>query len=108
MILCVIVGYRTLAPRTLRGLHGDWWRFPDMDGRSLRMVLLGIFLTTFCAVALSNYAIFQLPLAVFSVLGSMTPIMSIPVVWLLKNERCSWRAILGSTLAVVGVIPLYL
>jgi hypothetical protein len=85
-----------------------WWILPPMLERSWTLVVVGVFVTTFLCPTLQNYAIFELPIATYSTLVSLTPIWSLPVVFVLKGERVSARAILGSVAAVIGIVPLYI
>lgn len=63
---------------------------------------VGALLVTFLATALSNYALFGLPLGIWSALSSMGPVWSIPVLYAVRKERTSARGVLGAALAVSG------
>ena len=101
LLLGLVFGHR------LAGDHASWSSFPRLPPKSLRFVFLGILTTTFLTGMLNSFAIFQLPLATYSLLISLTPIWAIPVVYVLKEEHSSLLAIVGSVFAVLGVVPLY-
>ena len=62
----------------------------------------GALLVTFLSSALANYALFGLPLGIWSALSSLGPVWSIPVLYAVRRERTSKRAVLGAALAVTG------
>jgi len=69
-------------------------------------IVLGIFLVTYIAPALSQYALFKINLAILITLSSLSPIFSLPIVRILKGEKVSRLAIFGSLLGSLGIIPL--
>ena len=66
-------------------------------------VVCGILFLTFLCPAISNFALLRLALGLSLTLGSLGPIYALPLVWLMKGERVTVRAVLGSALAVAGV-----
>ncbi len=55
-----------------------------------------------------HFALFKVPsLAVFSTLMCVGPIYALPLGYVIKGEKVSARAVGGSVLAVVGVIPMF-
>ena len=100
--------------RRARGWHGvkpggsNAFRLPDLTRSQWGQVLMGIMFTTFLAPGLGNFALFKVPsLAVFSTLMCIGPIYALPLGYLIKGEEVSARAVGGSVLAVVGVIPMF-
>jgi len=100
--------------RRARGWHGvkpggsNAFRLPDLTRSQWGQVLVGIMFTTFLAPGLGNFALFKVPsLAVFSTLMCVGPIYALPLGYLIKGEEVSARAVGGSVLAVVGVIPMF-
>ena len=86
---------------------GRWARLPALGAEGYAWIVGATALATFACTALQNYAIFQINLATFSTLLSLTPIFALPCVWLLKGERVTARAVIGSIVAVAGIVPLY-
>lgn len=91
----------------------DWCVFPkDLGPSSPTMrqgwllLMLGITFVTFAAPALSQYAIFEIQVAVFMTITSTGPVWALPIGFLVKRERPSLRAVVGSSMVVAGVIPL--
>ena len=81
-----------------------WYLLPDLNkSRWIRMIF-GIAFVTFACPALSNYALFEIPLGLALTLFSLTPLFAIPLVWLMKNEQPTRKGILGALVAVIGVI----
>ena len=65
-------------------------------------------MTTFLAPGASNFALFRVSsLAVFSTLTCVGPIYALPLGYLIKGERVTARAVVGSVLACVGVVPMF-
>jgi len=81
-----------------------WYEMPTQSSRSWGRVTAGVFFVTFLSPAMSNRALFAVPLSLCLTLGSLSPIFCIPLVWLMKRERVSGRSIMGSVLAVLGVV----
>mmetsp|Transcript_54414 Transcript_54414/g.174468 ORF Transcript_54414/g.174468 Transcript_54414/m.174468 type:complete len:244 (-) Transcript_54414:34-765(-) len=82
------------------GAH--WCEMPTQSRRSWTRATAGAVFVTFLCPALGNHALFAIPLSLCLTLGSMSPVFSIPLVWLLKGERVSARAVAGSVVAVLG------
>lgn len=81
---------------------------PRLSTRGWMQVLGGIFMTTFLAPGVGNFALFRVPsLAVFSTLMCLGPIYALPLGYYIKGERVTVRAVVGSVLACVGVIPMF-
>jgi drug/metabolite transporter (DMT)-like permease len=84
-----------------------WYSLPrNMKRKSWLQVCMGVLFVTFFAPALSNYALFQVALALALTLGSVGPLYSLPLTWLLQHDRPTLRACAGGLLAVAGIIVL--
>lgn len=84
-----------------------WYSLPrNMKRKSWLQVCLGVLLVTFLTPALSNYALFQIALALALTLGSVGPLYSLPLTWLLQHDRPTLRACGGGLLAVAGIVVL--
>jgi drug/metabolite transporter (DMT)-like permease len=84
-----------------------WYLLPsNMTRNAWLKVSMGVALVTFSTPALSNYALFQIALALALTLGSVGPLYALPLTWLLQGNRPSLCAWLGGILAVSGVIVL--
>lgn len=86
----------------------SWYRLPsNMSYQDWSKVSLGVVFVTFLCPALSNYALFQIALALALTLGSITPVYALILEWaILRNKRPTLRAIIGASLAVAGVAGL--
>ena len=82
----------------------DIIKFPVMTTFQWHKVALGVLFVTFTCPSLSNYALFQIDLGTCLTLTSLGPLFSIPLVYLMKGEIVSWRAIIGAILSVTGIM----
>jgi drug/metabolite transporter (DMT)-like permease len=57
---------------------------------------------------MSLVAVRHVEAGVAETLGSMTPIVILPLLWKIKKESISLRAIIGAIIAVGGVATLFL
>ena len=81
---------------------------PELTPREWGQVAAGVAFTTFLAPGLGNFALFRVSsLAVFSTLLCVGPIYSLPLGVLIKGERVTCRAVVGSVVAVLGVVPMF-
>jgi drug/metabolite transporter (DMT)-like permease len=85
-----------------------WYVFPDMSLRQYLVVALGVVFVTYMCPSLFNFSLFNLSLGLCLTVTSMGPIMSIPLVYIMKGERTSVSGLGGSVLAVTGVAILCL
>ncbi|GAX16681.1 hypothetical protein FisN_21Hu121 [Fistulifera solaris] len=83
-----------------------WYALPRMNLSQWLHVLTGMVFVSFLAPALSNYAMFQIALALLLTLESLGPLYSLPLVFLLQGERPSARSGAGAVLAVLGIVLL--
>mmetsp|Transcript_242 Transcript_242/g.363 ORF Transcript_242/g.363 Transcript_242/m.363 type:complete len:419 (+) Transcript_242:117-1373(+) len=85
----------------------NWYALPqNMTRRAWGKVVIGVSLVTFFTPALSNYALFQIALALTLTLSSVGPLYALPLSWLLQKEKPTANSCIGAMLAVVGVIIL--
>jgi drug/metabolite transporter (DMT)-like permease len=85
-----------------------WYTLParTMTKRSWVHIVIGVSLVTFLTPTLSNYALFQIALALSLTLTSVGPLYALPLSWFLQNDRPSFRACIGAAMAVAGVVIL--
>lgn len=83
-----------------------WYELPDIKLRNWTRVSVGVAFVTFICPALSNYALFQIVLALAITLGSITPLYALVFEWLLQKKAPTFRAVGGALMAVAGVIIL--
>jgi len=76
--------------------------------RALLFIFAGAIAGPFLAVTLNLFAIQNTEIGVASTLSALTPVVLLPVGYYLFNERFSWRAILGTVIAITGVALLFL
>ena len=87
----------------------SWTAFPmTMTRREWFAVVVGIMFVTVGCPALSNYALFEIPLAMCLTLTSMGPFYALPLTYLSKKEPVSIKSMAASTLAFTGIAILYL
>jgi drug/metabolite transporter (DMT)-like permease len=87
-----------------------WYAFPHKDQMTVIQwgsVLVGILFVTFVCPALSNYALFQIPLGLCLTLTSLGPIYSIPMTYLLTGEQTGYQGMIGVCLAMLGIIMIF-
>mmetsp|Transcript_15621 Transcript_15621/g.21011 ORF Transcript_15621/g.21011 Transcript_15621/m.21011 type:complete len:353 (-) Transcript_15621:125-1183(-) len=83
----------------------DW--LAEMPRKSWMLVSAGVLFVTVACPALSNWALFQLPLSVCLCLTSVGPLYAIPMSLYLKKEAVTYRSVFGSVVACAGVVVLY-
>ena len=112
-LLMAVIAVAMSTTEGLRGVNGEskqtpWYALPltAMTRSSWGHVCLGVLLVTFATPSLSNYALFEIALGLALTLGSIGPIYSIPLTYLLQNEVPTVRGVLGAFLAVAGVAVL--
>ena len=71
-------------------------------------VSVGVLFVTFLTPALSNYALFQIALALALTLGSIGPLYALPLTHILQSQekRPTLVAFVGALLAVAGIVVL--
>ena len=86
-----------------------WYSLPHyMTREAWFKIVIGVALVTFFTPALSNFALFQVALALALTLGSIGPLYALPLSWLLQNDKPTIRACAGAAMAVAGVVVLSL
>jgi drug/metabolite transporter (DMT)-like permease len=80
-----------------------WYLLPKMNLMSWIKICIGVLFVTFLCPALSNYALFQISLALALTLGSIAPLYALILEWPLQGKRPTIRATIGAFLAVGGV-----
>lgn len=84
-----------------------WSQMPKMGGKAWSAVAIGSLLGTFVCPYLGVLSLFKISFPVYATLSSLAPVYCLPLAWLMCNQRVTGRAIIGSVLAFLGVIPLY-
>ncbi len=87
-------------------VNRPWYALPRMNTSQWLRVFTGMVFVSFLAPALSNYAMFQIALALLLTLESLGPLYSLPLVVLLQGDRPSARSGAGAVLAVLGIVLL--
>jgi len=78
----------------------------DISG--MKNTAVASFLGPYLGITLSMVAVTFTQTGVAQTLLSLMPVMIIPVVWILYNQRTSWRGILGAVVAIIGVTIIFL
>ena len=76
--------------------------------RPFRRLLVAAFFGTFCGIWLMQAGISWTDSAVASALHSTTPLFTLPIAIFVLRERVTLGAVIGSCLAVAGVVILIL
>ena len=86
--------------------HVQWYQLPRMSIKSWAVISLGVLFVTFITPALSNYALFEIALALAITHGSTTPLFTLILEAIFqKRQMPSFRAVvMGTSLAVGGVV----
>lgn len=84
----------------------SWYLLPQMGRKEWGKICLGVAFVTFICPALSNYALFQIAIALAITLGSLTPLYALILEKILRGKKATKRGISGAILAVSGVIVL--
>lgn len=85
-----------------------WYALPmkEMTRSSWAHVSGGVLLLTFLQPTLTNYALFELAIALALTLGSVGPLYSLPLAYFMQKEVPTVRAYAGAVLAVAGIVVL--
>eukprot|EP00940_MAST-03C_sp_MAST-3C-sp2_P002753 g2753.t1 len=98
---------RMLVPKDTELLA--WLRIPDeMSRKEWVQVAIGVLFVTVGCPALSNYALFEIPLGICLTLTSVGPLYALPLTYLVKGEPITWASAVASVMATGGVALLYL
>ena len=85
------------------GHQKPWYLLPVIGVSSWIRVSAGVVFVSFLQPALTNYAMFQISLALLLTLESIGPLYSLPLSFLLQNESPGFRATIGAVLTVTGI-----
>jgi drug/metabolite transporter (DMT)-like permease len=85
-----------------------WYALPmkEMTRSSWAHVSGGVLLVTFLTPTLSNYALFEIAIALALTLGSVGPLYALPLAYFLQKQVPTVRAYAGAVLAVAGIVVL--
>ncbi len=117
-----MAGYDVFAANQVRVLAGAvgyallffalrWWpnvRTGIRDGKALGFSALGAFFGPFLGVSLSLIAVRETVAGVAASIMALTPVLIIPLVIVLKNEKVGIGGFAGALVAVIGVALLFL
>ena len=90
----------------------SWYKLPlsSMTRSAWWHVCLGVLFVTFVTPALSNYALFQIALALALTLGSVGPLYALPLTYIMRKDdetkKPTARACLGAAFTVAGIVVL--
>jgi drug/metabolite transporter (DMT)-like permease len=76
------------------------------DKRALGQTTAGAVFGPFLGVSLSLAAVAWTNTAVAATIMAISPVLVIPIVWLVYKQKISWRAVAGALIAFVGVAVL--
>jgi drug/metabolite transporter (DMT)-like permease len=101
----------TITATTTSTTTTPWYKLPvtTMSMNAWFHVVMGVLFVTFITPALSNYALFQIALALALTLGSVGPLYALPLTFLLQKEerkRPTIQVCLGAMITVVGIVIL--
>mmetsp|Transcript_27212 Transcript_27212/g.40932 ORF Transcript_27212/g.40932 Transcript_27212/m.40932 type:complete len:354 (-) Transcript_27212:1247-2308(-) len=86
--------------------ENPWYLLPQMNIQAWSRICLGVLFVTFICPALSNYALFQITLALALTLGSITPLYALILEWPFHGKQPTLCATMGVMFAIVGVVVL--
>jgi drug/metabolite transporter (DMT)-like permease len=87
-------------------IMGRWHELPPLRRRAWALVFAGCLSTTLACPMLTTWALLRIDASLYGVLTSTGPLYALPVVFVLKGERSTCRAVCGALLAVCGVVIL--
>lgn len=106
---CVTLGARlraasapSVAPEQDTEEPAAWAGLPTLSACEWRRMACGVVLVTFLCPALSNYALFRLPLGAWASLTALGPVYAIPIFYVLRGEGTRLLGVLGAALASCG------
>ena len=95
------------TPIARAGGAPQFYEWPVLDRRAIGWLVFAVFLTTFSASLLSNFALFKIDLFFVSIFGSLSPIWAL-VIGRCRGERATCPEWIGAFFAVLGVVILIL
>jgi drug/metabolite transporter (DMT)-like permease len=75
--------------------------------QGLTFIIIGAFIGPLIGVSLSLFAIQHTNIGIASTIIALPPIFLLPVGHFIFKERVTWRAILGTMIAITGVALLF-
>jgi drug/metabolite transporter (DMT)-like permease len=78
------------------------------DRKALGMVALGSIIGPYLGITFSFLAIIYVQIGIASTIMATTPIIMLPLSWIIYKEKLTSKAILGAIIAVAGVALLFL
>jgi drug/metabolite transporter (DMT)-like permease len=91
----------------LAGKYDNAYSIYKKDRKALWLTVLGSFLGPFLGITLSLISVANTTVGIAATLMATVPILMLPLVKYIQRDHISWRAILGATIAVVGVAILF-
>ena len=92
----------------IQGQAGPTIRTLRADPNAVKLLALGAFLGPVAGVSLSLLAVQNIKIGVASVLTSLSPVFMLPFGYFFFKDRVGWQAILGTLVAMAGVVILFL
>ena len=83
-----------------------WYELPALTRRGWAHIVAGVGLVTFLCPALSNHALFLIPLGLAVSLGSVGPLYGLDLDWPFRGRRPTVPGVVGAGAAVAGVVVL--
>ncbi|EJK64093.1 hypothetical protein THAOC_15207 [Thalassiosira oceanica] len=83
-----------------------WYELPVLTGRGWAHIVAGVVFVTFLCPALSNHALFLIPLGLAVSLGSVGPLYGLALDWPFRGRRSTVLGVAGAIAAVGGVVVL--
>ena len=77
------------------------------DKKGIKSTIAGAFIGPFIGVTFSMIAVTFTEVGVAQTLMSLMPIMIIPIIWILYQQKTSIRGIMGAFIAIIGVAILF-
>jgi drug/metabolite transporter (DMT)-like permease len=78
------------------------------DRKALGLTVLGSVLGPFLGISFSLMAVANTTVGIASTLMATVPIVMLPIVRILNDEKLTWQAVGGAFIAVAGVVMLFL
>ena len=78
------------------------------DRTGIKYTAAGALVGPFVGMTLSMVAIASTETGIAQTLMSLSPVLIIPVIWVIYREKTNWRGILGAFVAIAGVAILFL
>jgi drug/metabolite transporter (DMT)-like permease len=108
VIRMVFAGLATWMPALLVGKVAGEIRNAFKDRIAMKYLAIGSLIGPFGGVWLSFVALQNAKVGVASMLMSTAPIFLLPIAKWVQKEQLSWRAVLGTLLAIAGVAVIFL